>query len=106
MNLTLKHLKNNQEFLSSKESLKTNHNKSNNGSSHLLEYLKELVEIYSDLKSSIRETEYTIRKNVDSVNFQQQNYENLIRKLESDLRNHMKVNNYFQNKKIKRLNLK
>jgi len=45
------------------------------------------------MKTNSRENEFTIRKNEDSANFQQQNYENLIRKLESDLRNHMKVIN-------------
>lgn len=91
MNLSLKQLKQNQEFLSSKETLKKNHNKANNGFPQLLEFLKELVEIYSEMKTNLRENEFTIRKNEDSANFQQQNYENLIRKLESDLRNHMKV---------------
>lgn len=71
--------------------MKKNQNKINNGSIQLLEYLKEIVELYSEMKTNTRENEMTIRKNEDSANFQQQNYENLIRKLEFDLRNHMKV---------------
>jgi len=43
------------------------------------------------MKINIRENEMAIRKNEDSANFHQQNYENLIKKLEFDLRNHMKV---------------
>jgi hypothetical protein len=46
------------------------------------------------MRTNLRENEMTVRKNEDSANFQQQNYENLIRKLEGDLRNHMKVNNF------------
>ena len=94
MNLTLKQLKQNQEYLSNTEALRKNLNKANNGLSQLLEYLKEIVEIYSEMKTNLRESEFSIRKNEDSANFQQQNYENLIRKLESDLRNHMKVFNF------------
>jgi len=71
--------------------LRKNHNKANNGFPQLFEYLKELVEVYSEMKTNLKESEFAVRKNEDSVNFQQQNYENLIRKLESDLRNHMKV---------------
>jgi hypothetical protein len=74
--------------------LKKNHNKANNGFPQLFEYIKELVEIYSEMKTNFRENEFTMRKNEDSANFHQQNYENLIRKLESDLRNHMKVFNF------------
>jgi len=43
------------------------------------------------MKCNLKESEMVSRINEDAVNFQQQNYENLIRKLESDLRNHMKV---------------
>ena len=53
-----------------------------------------MVEIYATLKS---EQNYFAEneKNENEEISQQKNYENLIRKLESDLRNHLKVKIFF-----------
>lgn len=72
--------------------MKANNPKTNQGILKIFEYLKEMVEIYSNVKCDAKDSEISIRKDDNIINFQQQNYESLIRKLEIDLRNHMKVN--------------
>lgn len=55
-------------------------------------YITELVEIYSNMKCEIsfnnKEKSLSERKDYHNLEFLQEIYENLIRKLESDLRNH------------------
>ncbi len=72
--------------------------KNSNELNQIFDYITEFVEIYSDLKSEIslkNHLQEKMRKieNQDSISLesQQESYESLIRKLENDLRNHMKV---------------
>lgn len=72
--------------------------KNSNKLSQIFDYITELVEIYSDLKSEININDYLNEKKkisndqeLISLESQQESYESLIRKLENDLRNHMKV---------------
>ena len=61
--------------------------------SKIFEYIIELFDVYAEIK-----TDQTLKENKKNMNniemtleTQQESYESLIRKLESDLRNHMKV---------------
>jgi len=74
------------------------HIKNSNKLSQIFDYITELVENYSDLKSEISMKNYTEEKKriaedqeTITLESQQETYESLIRKLENDLRNHMKV---------------
>ena len=72
--------------------------KNSNKLYQIFDFITELVEIYTDLKSEIclknhleekkRITEY---QESITLELQQESYESLIRKLENDLRSHMKV---------------
>ena len=50
----------------------------------------ELIELYGDLKVQNKKEEKENNTEI-TLESQQESYESLIRKLESDLRNHMKV---------------
>lgn len=72
--------------------------KNSNKVSQIFDYITELVEIYSDMKSEMNsknnlEEKKKATEEQDSITLesQQESYESLIRKLENDLRNHMKV---------------
>lgn len=72
--------------------------KNSNKLSQIFDYIIELVEIYSDLKSQLSLKNYLEKKkriteDQDSITpeSQQESYESLIRKLENNLRNHVKV---------------
>jgi hypothetical protein len=63
----------------------------------IFDYIIELVEVYTDLKAEIfsknqkEENKNEEKFNEMSLEAQQESYESLIRKLENDLRNHMRV---------------
>lgn len=93
INLNKNSLKRTAEIQTEKENLQ-----SSNKLSHIFHNLTELIDIYTDLKAEIQINNYFEEKkrfekvSPNALEAQQESYESLIRKLEADLRNHMKVN--------------
>lgn len=93
MNLSKHNFKNSKDLTDERTNIKNS-----NKLSQIFDYITELVEIYSDLKSQTilknhLEEKKRITEDQESITLelQQESYESLIRKLENDLRNHMKV---------------
>lgn len=92
MNLTKLALKKTNEYSEERANLKNSTKISN-----IFEYIIEMVDIYSNMKgefkyeSTVEEKKSKESKEINALEIQQESYESLIRKLESDLRNHMKV---------------
>ena len=87
MNLTRSDIKKSEKFEEEKSDL-INSVKI----SKIFDYIIELIELYADLKSENKKEEKKKDYNIEmTLESQQEGYESLIRKLESDLRNHMKV---------------
>ncbi len=93
MSLSKNSLKNSKDLTDERTNIKNS-----NKVSQIFDYITELVEIYSDMKTEMNSKNYleerkktTEEQVLITLESQQESYESLIRKLENDLRNHMKV---------------
>ena len=57
----------------------------------MIEYVKESIDIYVNFK--IEEAKVSFDKNINLQNTEEEIYEKMIKKLEADIRNHIKVKN-------------
>ena len=58
---------------------------------NVIEYVKESIDIYVNFK--IEEAKVSFDKNINLQNTEEEIYEKMIKKLEADIRNHIKVKN-------------
>ena len=91
--MLIEYLKNSKDLTDERTNIKNS-----NKVSQIFDYITELVEIYSDMKTEMNSKNYleerkktTEEQVLITLESQQESYESLIRKLENDLRNHMKV---------------